>query len=172
MPGSITALEELILEKRIRIHVNPALRSAVASARFFMSPAGLRRFEKNKPGGRIDLAVALAMATGAATVAVPRSSRASTRCSSSEGSMNRAYSILTVKRVDDDARIIEGIATTPTPDRMGDIVEPLGVQFKNPSPLLWQHDSTKPVGTVTFGKPTKDGVAFKARIERSTSPAR
>jgi phage terminase large subunit-like protein len=67
MPGSITALEDLILEKRIRFHVSPALRSAVASARFFMSPAGLRRFEKNKPGGRIDLAVALAMAVGAAT---------------------------------------------------------------------------------------------------------
>jgi phage terminase large subunit-like protein len=66
MPGSITALEDLILEKRIRIQVNPALRSAVASARFFVSPAGLRRFEKQKPGGRIDLAVALAMAVGAA----------------------------------------------------------------------------------------------------------
>jgi phage terminase large subunit-like protein len=67
MPGSITALEELILEKRIRFHINPALRSAVASARFFVSPPALRRFEKQKPGGRIDLAVALAMATGAAT---------------------------------------------------------------------------------------------------------
>jgi phage terminase large subunit-like protein len=49
MPGSITSLEELILEHRIRFHVNPALRSAVASARFFTSPAGLRRFEKQKP---------------------------------------------------------------------------------------------------------------------------
>jgi phage terminase large subunit-like protein len=67
MPGSITALEDLILEKRIRFHINPALRSAVASARFFVSPAALRRFEKQKPGGRIDLAVALAMAAGAAT---------------------------------------------------------------------------------------------------------
>jgi phage terminase large subunit-like protein len=66
MPGSITSLEELILESRIRFHINPALRSAVASARFFTSPAGLRRFEKQKPGGRIDLAVALAMAVGAA----------------------------------------------------------------------------------------------------------
>jgi phage terminase large subunit-like protein len=66
MPQSVTDLETLILEGRIRIQVNPALRSAVAAARFFMSPAGLRRFEKNKPGGRIDLAVALAMAMGAA----------------------------------------------------------------------------------------------------------
>jgi phage terminase large subunit-like protein len=66
MPGSIDTLETLILERRIRVHVNPALRSAVASARFWTSPAGLRRFEKQKPGGRIDLLVALVMATGAA----------------------------------------------------------------------------------------------------------
>ena len=46
--------------------------------------------------------------------------------------MNRAYSLLEVKQVDDDARIIVGTATTPSPDRVGDIVEPLGVKFKNP----------------------------------------
>src|SRR5262245_49382305 len=84
--------------------------------------------------------------------------------------MNRAYSILQVKRVDADQRVIEGIATTPTPDRMGDIVEPLGVSFKNPLPLLWQHDSTQPVGTVKFGKPTSDGITFKARIESVDEP--
>jgi phage terminase large subunit-like protein len=67
MPQSVTELETLILEGRIRIHVNPALRSAVAAARFFTSPAGLRRFEKNKPGGRIDMCIALTMAVGAAT---------------------------------------------------------------------------------------------------------
>jgi phage terminase large subunit-like protein len=67
MPGSIVALETLILEKRIRVHVNPALRSSVSSARFWTSPAGLRRFEKQKPGGRIDMTIALTMAAGAAT---------------------------------------------------------------------------------------------------------
>jgi phage terminase large subunit-like protein len=66
MPGSIESLETLILEKRIRFAVNPALRSAVASARFYTSPAGLRRFDKQKPGGRIDLLIALVMAVGAA----------------------------------------------------------------------------------------------------------
>lgn len=71
MPGSIDALETLILERRIRVHVNPALRSAVAGARFITGPAGnTRRFEKNSPGGRIDLAVALAMAVGSAVQAV------------------------------------------------------------------------------------------------------
>lgn len=78
--------------------------------------------------------------------------------------MNRAYSLLTVKAVDDDQRIIRGVATSPEPDRMGDIVEPLGVKFKNPMPLLHQHDSTQPVGTVKFDKPTKEGITFEARL--------
>jgi len=67
MPGSIDMLETLILEKRIRIEVNPVLRSAVASACFYESPAGLRRFEKQRATSRIDCAVALAMAVGGAT---------------------------------------------------------------------------------------------------------
>ena len=67
MPGSVDELETLIMERRIRVHVNPALRSAVSSATFDRSPADLRRFTKHKATGRIDMAVALAMAVGAAT---------------------------------------------------------------------------------------------------------
>jgi HK97 family phage major capsid protein/HK97 family phage prohead protease len=78
--------------------------------------------------------------------------------------MNRAYSVLHVKSVDAEQRILRGMATTPTPDRMGDIVEPKGVHFKNPMPLLWQHKHDKPVGWVTFDKPTDDGIAFEARL--------
>ena len=66
MPESIGAFEALLLERRIRIAVNPALRSAVAASTFWMSPAGLRRFEKQRATARIDLAVAGAMAVGAA----------------------------------------------------------------------------------------------------------
>jgi phage terminase large subunit-like protein len=66
MPDSITKLETLILERRIRFHVSPALRSAVASARFYTSAGEERRFDKGKPGGRIDLLIALTMAVGAA----------------------------------------------------------------------------------------------------------
>lgn len=82
--------------------------------------------------------------------------------------MERAYSILEIKAVKEDDRVIEGIATTPTPDRVGDIVEPLGVHFKNPMPLLWQHQSDKPVGEVRFGKPTKTGIPFKASLPTPT----
>jgi HK97 family phage major capsid protein/HK97 family phage prohead protease len=60
--------------------------------------------------------------------------------------------------------VIRGIATTPSPDRVGDIVEPKGVQFKNPMPLLHQHNHRAPVGTVKFDKPTDDGITFEARL--------
>lgn len=84
--------------------------------------------------------------------------------------MDRAYSILTVKAVEEDQRVIRGTATTPSPDRVGDIVEPLGVQFRNPLPLLHQHDSDRPVGTVKFDRPTKDGITFEARLPKIDEP--
>jgi HK97 family phage major capsid protein/HK97 family phage prohead protease len=77
---------------------------------------------------------------------------------------NRAYSTFEIKAVDTEQRVIEGIASTPTPDRMSDIVEPLGASFKMPLPLLMRHDSDLPVGEVTYAKPTKEGIPFRARI--------
>lgn len=77
---------------------------------------------------------------------------------------NRAYSVLTVKALDDDARVIRGVATTPSVDRVGDIIEPLGVKFTNPLPFLWQHEHDKPVGTCDFGQPTATGIPFTATI--------
>jgi HK97 family phage major capsid protein/HK97 family phage prohead protease len=84
--------------------------------------------------------------------------------------LTRAYALLTVKGVDPQQRTITGIASTPEPDRMGDIVEPLGVTFKNPLPLLLYHDAKKPVGHVTFKKPTTDGLAFTATLPTIGDP--
>ncbi len=76
----------------------------------------------------------------------------------------RAYSSIILKSVSEEKRIIRGVATTPRTDRVGDIVEPLGVEFVNPLPLLWQHQHDKPIGTVKFDKPTKNGITFEAEI--------
>lgn len=80
--------------------------------------------------------------------------------------MNRAYSILEIKAVKEDERVIEGIATTPSPDRVGDIVDPMGAEFKLPMPLLWQHRASEPIGEVFFAKPNKNGIPFKARVAK------
>lgn len=79
---------------------------------------------------------------------------------------NRAYSLLEIKGMDDDKRVITGLATSPVPDRVGDIVDPLGVKFTNPLPLLWQHQHDKPIGHVVFDKPTKRGITFTATLPK------
>jgi HK97 family phage prohead protease len=83
-----------------------------------------------------------------------------------KGIINRAYSLLTVKTVDEELRemTITGMASTPTPDRLQDIVEPDGAQFKLPMPLLWQHDSRQPIGRVTYVKVGKAGIEIVAKI--------
>jgi HK97 family phage major capsid protein/HK97 family phage prohead protease len=84
--------------------------------------------------------------------------------------LQRAYSVLTVKSVDDDLRIIEGVASTPTPDRMGDVVDPKGVTFKTPLPLLWQHRSDQPIGHVLSANVTSEGIAIRAQIAKGVLP--
>lgn len=79
---------------------------------------------------------------------------------------HRAYAILDVKELSDESDVvrIKGIASTPTTDRMGDVVEPMGARFKTPMPLLWQHRHDSPVGHVVFAKPTKAGIPFEATL--------
>lgn len=85
--------------------------------------------------------------------------------------LQRAYSVLQIKAVDEVERTIEGIASTPTPDRMGDIVEPLGAEFTLPIPFLWQHESREAaIGHVIEATATKDGIRVKVKIESDDVP--
>lgn len=84
----------------------------------------------------------------------------------------RAYSVFSVKSMDEDKRELEGWATTPTTDRMGDVVEPDGAEFKLPIPLLWQHDSSQPIGHVISAKVSKDGIYVKARLAKVSEPGK
>jgi HK97 family phage major capsid protein/HK97 family phage prohead protease len=84
--------------------------------------------------------------------------------------MIRAYAVLEVKSVDEDKRIITGIATTPSVDRQDDIVESDGAEFKLPLPLLWQHNSNQPIGHVIRAKVTKDGIEVTAQFVKSDEP--
>lgn len=81
--------------------------------------------------------------------------------------MNRAYATIEIKATDGAAgekRTFTGIATTPSTDRMGDIVEPKGAVFKLPIPLLWQHDSRQPIGWVTAAKVTDKGIEISGEV--------
>lgn len=83
----------------------------------------------------------------------------------------RAYSLITVKAINEDKREITGIASTPSTDRMGDIVEPKGAVFKLPIPLLWQHDHDEPIGNVTEARVTDEGIEIKATLVQVDQPS-
>ncbi len=78
--------------------------------------------------------------------------------------MERAYSVLHVKDIDEEKRVIRGMATTPATDRVGDRVEPLGVKVAADIPLFLYHDSRLTVGRARFGKATEEGIPFEATI--------
>ena len=83
----------------------------------------------------------------------------------------QAYGVLEVKGVEeaDGFHVIRGIATTPSPDRMQDIVEPLGAKFATTIPLLWQHGD-EVVGRAELGKPSKKGIPFVGYIPKVAEP--
>jgi len=68
MPDSVQELENAIIEERLTVKLNPVLRWNVASVVIRDDPAGTgnRIMDKRKSTGRIDGAVSLAMAAGAA----------------------------------------------------------------------------------------------------------
>jgi hypothetical protein len=78
--------------------------------------------------------------------------------------MDRAYSLLTLKSVNEDQRVIEGVASTPVLDRSADRVNPLGAKFTLPLPFLWQHNPREPIGNVEFARPNAKGIPFRARV--------
>lgn len=79
--------------------------------------------------------------------------------------LHRAYSFLSEKSIADGDAVISGIATTPTPDRADDIIEPGGVVFRTRDiKLHLYHNTRMPVGHVSFGKPTSKGIPFQASL--------
>lgn len=70
MPRSVEVLEDLIAKGKLRVKKNPALTYAAASAVHVADPKNNRIYDKRKSTGRIDGIVALAMAVGAASMAV------------------------------------------------------------------------------------------------------
>lgn len=79
-------------------------------------------------------------------------------------SAERLYSTIVFKAVNEDQRVIEGIATVPVVDRDGDIIETAGVQYDLPHPLLWQHDQDSPIGNVISAKVTSKNITIRAQI--------
>lgn len=87
--------------------------------------------------------------------------------------LNRAWSTFQVRSVNEETRTIDGLASTPTTDRMSDIVEPMGGKFKLPLPLMWEHGkgfTRDPVGWVTHAEAKSGGIQIRAKFAKLDSP--
>lgn len=82
----------------------------------------------------------------------------------------RAYSTFKLKNVNLDKREIVGLASSPSTDRMGDIVVQEGAVMNLPVPFLLQHDVERPLGSVVSAKQTSDGILIKATIAKPDTP--
>ena len=77
---------------------------------------------------------------------------------------------LEIKSIHEDQRRITGIATTKARDRIGDVVDPLGVRCAEEVPLFLNHDARQVVGIARLGTPTAGGVPFEASIAKIVDP--
>jgi HK97 family phage prohead protease len=84
----------------------------------------------------------------------------------------RAYSTLEIKAAASRGgkRVFSGIASTPTTDHDGDIMEPKGAEFDLPMPLLWHHDAKAPIGWIHSAKPTDKGIEVEGEIAQLDEP--
>lgn len=85
----------------------------------------------------------------------------------------RFETFLRLKALDteDGERWLEGIATTPREDRMGDVVVPEGAKYALPLPLLAQHDHAAPIGAVVRAEVTKAGIRIRAKLTKGVRKA-
>lgn len=84
--------------------------------------------------------------------------------------MKKVAIALNIKAVSDDARQIEGWATRPEEDRVGDIVIPKGAIYSLPLPFLLDHDHKQAVGEVDRVEVTDKGIKFWAHIKNISEP--
>jgi len=78
----------------------------------------------------------------------------------------RAYAQLDIKAAEQSngKRVFRGIASTPTTDSYGDVVESQGAEVDFPLPFLWMHDSRDPIGWITSAKASKTQIEVEGEV--------
>jgi HK97 family phage prohead protease len=84
--------------------------------------------------------------------------------------MQKIYSLFELKSVNEDSRILTGIATNNSLDRAGDVVETRGLRWNLPIAFLLSHDSNAPIGKVIEARATNAGLEIKAQIAKIDEP--
>mgnify|MGYP003604635356 CR=1 FL=1 len=78
--------------------------------------------------------------------------------------MKKALGAFVVKELNEENRTFRGVASTPSQDRVNDIMVPSGAKYVLPMPLLFHHDPTKPIGQVTSASITDVGIEVEIHI--------
>jgi HK97 family phage major capsid protein/HK97 family phage prohead protease len=81
----------------------------------------------------------------------------------------RGYALLDVKSTAPMPRTFIGLASTPDLDTQNHIVDPAGVTFRNPVPLLFHHNQTQVIGSAILTK-TAEGIRVEATIPTLDEP--
>ncbi len=84
--------------------------------------------------------------------------------------MEKTFYTASIKSVDEEQRLIEGIATNSRQDRVGDSILPRGGVWSLPLPFMIDHDHRKVVGEVERLDVTDAGIKFWARIKKIAEP--
>jgi HK97 family phage major capsid protein len=77
---------------------------------------------------------------------------------------DRGYSLFEIRSVNEEQRIIEGIATTPQVALDDLILESRGIEFQLPVPFLYLHDLKVPLGQVVAANVSDDGIRVKIQV--------
>lgn len=86
--------------------------------------------------------------------------------------MTRHVTYLNVKALGSgNDRIVEGWASTPREDRMGDVVVPDGARYELPLPLLFAHKHDEPIGSVISATVTRAGIRIRAKLTEGVARA-
>lgn len=85
--------------------------------------------------------------------------------------MNYA-TLLRIKAVESGGeRFVEGFASTPQQDKVGDVVTPDGARYELPLPLLAFHDHAAPIGAVVSATVSKAGIRIRAKLTQGVNKA-
>jgi hypothetical protein len=176
MPGSLRLLEDAIYERRIRFRRNPVLISAMMSAVTDEDRWGNRWLAKERAVNKIDAAVAVCMAIGAAEALEAPASRPATviNCSWFE-EVSDAEPRLFVHRGEELRRRQEdrrGHRDDAVAGPAAGCGQSARRQVHPADPFLWQHRHDQPIGHVIEAAPNKSGIPFKAQLVKARGAGR
>lgn len=78
--------------------------------------------------------------------------------------VKKSFGNFEIKEINEEKRTFKGVASTPNPDRVKDVMVPNGAEYVLPMPLLFHHDMKSPIGQVISATVTDKGIEVEIQI--------